>query len=82
MVAVHGGEVRGEVPLSVGGIMSGEELSSLAPRYRSLCTLLREMGCAMSDPLFGLGFITLSGIPYCRMTPEGVYDVLRREVVW
>ncbi len=82
VVLVHGGQVRAEIRLPIGGVMSARSVAELAGEMAAMTCILREMGCGLSDPLFTVGFLTFSALPWVRMTPSGVMDVRTRRVIW
>jgi adenine deaminase len=82
MVLVHQGQVLAEIPLPIGGLMSAGSLEDVATQMRAMKTLLREMGCPLEDPVFTLGFLSFSALPWIRLTPSGLLDVKNREILW
>ena len=82
IVLVHEGRVRSEIPLPIGGLMSLESLEGLASQIDSLNGLLRQMGCSLESPVFTIGFLTFSTLPWVRLTPAGVRDVRSGRVIW
>jgi adenine deaminase len=82
IVLAHEGRVRSEIPLPLGGLMSLESLERLASQMDSLNGLLRGMGCSLDSPLFTIGFLTFSVLPWVRLTPHGVRDVRSGRIIW
>jgi adenine deaminase len=82
IVLAHEGRVRSEIPLPIGGLMSLESLEGLASQIDSLNGLLRQMGCSLESPVFTIGFLTFSALPWVRLTPHGVRDVRSGQVIW
>ena len=82
IVLAHDGEVRAEIPLPIGGLMSLEPLERLASQIESLNRVLREMGCGLESPVFTVGFLTFSTLPWLRLTPQGLRDVKDGRIVW
>jgi adenine deaminase len=82
LVLAHEGRVRSEIPLPIGGLMSLESLEGLAAQMDSMNGLLRGMGCSLDSPLFTIGFLTFSALPWVRLTPSGVRDVRSGRVIW
>lgn len=76
------GEVISQIPLPIGGLMSAESLEVLADQIGRLNTLLREMGCTLESPVFTIGFLTFSPLPWIRLTPDGLRDVKNGRIVW
>ena len=82
MVLVHEGQVLAEIPLPIGGLMSVGSLEDIATQMRAMKAALREMGCPLEDPVFTLGFLSFSALPWIRLTPSGLLDVKNREIIW
>jgi adenine deaminase len=40
------------------------------------------MGCPLEDPVFTLGFLSFSALPWIRLTPGGLLDVRRLEIIY
>lgn len=74
VVLVDSGEVRLEIPLECGGLLSTESLPRLASRMAQLNRYLKERGCPWDDPFFGMNFLTFTGLPFMRLTPSGLLD--------
>lgn len=81
-VIVDGGRIIGEVPLTIGGILSSSGLRETAEAWTRLNTYLRDKGCPWDDPLFGLGFLSFTGLPYVRITPSGIVDIRKQKVIF
>lgn len=79
VVVVDGGKVVAELPLPVGGILSASGFEGLRRGYTAVNSYLRHRGCPFDDPIFCIGFLTNTGLPYYRMTPHGIWDVIRRK---
>jgi adenine deaminase len=82
IVLAHEGEVLSEVPLPFGGLMSIETLEELGAQIEGLNRTLREMGSSLESPVFTIGFLTFSTLPWIRLTPYGVRDVKEGSIVW
>ena len=82
LVLAHEGKVLSEVPLPFGGLMSVEPLETLAAQIEKMNYLLRGMGCSLENPVFTVGFLTFSALPWLRLTPQGVRDVKTGRIVW
>ena len=79
---VHEGQVLAEIPLPIGGLMSAGSLKDVAAQMEDMKAALREMGCSLEDPVFTLGFLSFSALPWIRLTPSGLLDVRNREILW
>jgi adenine deaminase len=82
MVLVHEGNVLGEIPLPIAGLMSDRSLEEVASQMETMRGILREMGCSLEDPIFTLGFLSFSSLPWIRITPSGLLDVKNRKIIW
>ena len=79
--AADGVRVAFELPLPLGGIMSPEPLERLADAEESLHAALDARGYPFHDPLFTLFFLAADFLPHVRLSPRGVWDVRRGEVL-
>jgi len=75
-------KVDAQVPLPSGGLISVLPLPVLADEMRRLQNRLAAMGCRLEDPVFTIGFLALSALPWIRLTPGGLLDVKRQEIVY
>ncbi|RYL93400.1 adenine deaminase [Sporolactobacillus sp. THM7-4] len=78
---MENGEVAAELALPVLGWMSDlpmEQLIKAAGRFEDD---LREKGYHTGDPFFSLLFLSSLHLPYIRITPEGIVDVMHRKVM-
>ncbi len=71
-----------EIPLAIGGLMSASCLEDVATQMGAMKSVLREMGCPLEDPVFTLGFLSFSALPWIRLTPSGLLDVKNREIFY
>jgi adenine deaminase len=81
VVVVEAGQVRGELPLPVAGLMSDEPLAQVHDRLSEMEDTLRHLGVGMEAPFMCLSFLALSVIPELKITDRGLVDVTRSEVV-
>lgn len=81
MVLMHEGQVLAEIPLPIGGLMSVGSLEDIAAQMEAMKAVLRDMGCPLEDPVFTLGFLSFSALPWIRLTPSGLLDVRKREIL-
>jgi adenine deaminase len=82
IVLAHDGAVLAEIPLPIGGLMSDAPLEDLADQIRNVKRILRRMGCSLQNPIFTLGFLTFSTLPWVRLTPKGLWDVKVGKIIW
>jgi adenine deaminase len=81
IVVAEGGQVRGELPLPVAGLMSDRPLAEVDAGINALEAQLRDMGVTMESPFMCLSFLALSVIPELKITDQGLVDVGRFELV-
>ncbi|MEW6671712.1 MAG: adenine deaminase C-terminal domain-containing protein [Thermodesulfobacteriota bacterium] len=81
IVLVEDKKVRAQICLPIGGLMSAEPLPVLADQMRSLKNMLAAKGCPLQDPVFTVGFLAFSVLPWIRLTPGGLLDVKRFEIM-
>jgi adenine deaminase len=75
-VAVLDGQVVGEVPLPLAGLMSDRPATEVAEQIRSLNeAAASSLGTTVEEPFMLLSFIALSVIPELRLTDGGLVDV-------
>jgi adenine deaminase len=81
IVAADGGEVLGDLPLPVAGLLSDELVEVVVERLDRLHEILRHLGVKIDAPFMTLSFLALSVIPALKITDHGLIDVDRFEVV-
>ena len=81
IVLVQRGEVLAEIPLPIGGLMSTDSLEDLTAQIRNMDRTLEHMGCSLEDPVFTIGFLTFSPLPWLRLTPKGLWDVKEGRII-
>jgi adenine deaminase len=75
-VAVLDGQVLGEVPLQLAGLMSDQPAATVADQILTLNQAIAErLGVTVEEPFMQLSFIALSVIPELRLTDGGLVDV-------
>ncbi|UNL85254.1 adenine deaminase C-terminal domain-containing protein [Priestia koreensis] len=82
IVLVENGEVIAEIPLLVEGSMSHLPMDELVVKEEAMIMKLRERGYTHSDPIYSLLFLSSTHLPYIRITPNGIYDVMKKEVLF
>jgi adenine deaminase len=75
LVVVRDGEVRGELPLPVAGLLSEVPVEEVAAGVTALQALLTEQGVGIEAPFMALSFLALSVIPALKLTDRGLVDV-------
>ncbi len=75
-VLVRGGEVAGEVPLRVAGLMSCARAEEVQAATGDIIQMAAGMGIPYYiDPFISLSFMALPVIPHLRLTDKGLFDV-------
>jgi len=80
VVAVDG-QITGELPLPVAGLLSDRPVEEVVERLDQLHAQLRELGVTIEAPFMTLSFLALSVIPALKITDRGLVDVDRFEIV-
>lgn len=82
IVLVNEGEILFELSLPLGGVMSDLPMRDLIEEEAKLKAYLKEEGFAFSDPVYTLLFLSSMHLPYIRITPLGIMDVKKKEVLF
>ncbi len=82
IVLVEEGEVIFELHLPLGGRMSKLALEELIPSERQFRILMKDRGYSYQDPVYTLLFLSSTHLPYIRITPVGIYDVMKKTVLF
>lgn len=80
-VVVKDGEIIGEVPLSIAGLMSDERAEVVAEKAARVLDGFRACGCALNNPNMQLSLLALVVIPELRISDKGLVDVTKFEFV-
>jgi adenine deaminase len=54
--------------------MSDKPLNDVADRYMTLSSLVKSMGCKLSEPYMTLSFMALLVIPELKLSDRGLFD--------
>lgn len=71
-----------EIPMRLSGVMSKKKMAELQKEEKQLTYLLRERGYRFSDPIYSLLFLSSTHLPYIRITPQGICDVMNKTVLF
>jgi len=82
IVLAENGEVIHEIPLPLLGMMSLKKVEELIEEEKKLKLLLTERGYRFTDPVYSLLFLLSTHLPYIRITPRGIYDVMHKTVLF
>ncbi|MFC5592079.1 adenine deaminase C-terminal domain-containing protein [Sporosarcina soli] len=81
MALVENGEIIQTLPLIIGGGFSKEPMDLLMAQELELKKALVDRGFKYGDAIFSLQFLQTTHLPYVRITPLGIYDVMKNEVL-
>lgn len=82
IVLVEDGAVIYEIELQLNGIMSTKNLELLIKEEIELFRLLQERGYKFIDPVYTLLFLSSTHLPYIRVTPQGIFDVMKKTILF
>lgn len=82
IVLAEKGEVLHEIPLEICGGASAEEFSEVVQKEERFKQLLKERGYTLGDAVYSLFFLSSTHLPYIRITPVGIYDVLKKIILF
>ncbi len=71
-----GGRIIAEMPLPIGGVMSGEAAETLAEQNERVRRASHALGAHASiEPFMNMAFLSLPVIPSLKMTTQGIFNV-------
>ena len=82
IVVVKNGEVLGELPLEIAGLMSDKPLTEVNTLLENAKEAAYTLGVSKEiDPFMTLSFMSLPVIPTVRLTTRGVVDVMTQQYI-
>lgn len=81
IVIVEDGEVISKLALPIGGALFDGPVEQLIEQELALKEAVRERGYAHSDVIYTLLFLQSTHLPYIRITPMGLIDVIKNKVM-
>lgn len=81
LVVVEDGDVVAKLPLQTSGAFSRERLQDVIVQEKKLRQVLAARGYEKGDAIYTLLFIMSTHLPYVRITPKGIYDVMKDKVL-
>ena len=82
IVVMEKGEAKGEVVLSIAGLMSDDTLENVNEALENAKAAAFALGVNREiDPFMTLSFMSLPVIPTLRLTTRGVIDVAKQQYV-
>ncbi|UOQ44085.1 amidohydrolase family protein [Halobacillus salinarum] len=82
IVLVNEGKVVFELPLPLAGVMSDLPMEQLIKEEARLKKHLKSFGFAFEDPVYTLLFLSSMHLPFIRITPLGLMNVKKKEVLY
>ncbi|QQF64431.1 adenine deaminase [Bacillus mojavensis] len=82
IVLAENGKILHEIPLSLCGCASSESYDIVLEKEQKLRDLLTERGYEYCDPVYTLLFLQSTHLPYIRITPRGIFDVMKKTVLF
>ncbi|MEC1732650.1 adenine deaminase [Bacillus mojavensis] len=82
IVLAENGKILHEIPLSLCGCASSESYDIVLEKEQKLRNLLTERGYEYCDPVYTLLFLQSTHLPYIRITPRGIFDVMKKTVLF
>ena len=81
LVLVNQGRVLAEIPLPICGMLSDLDGETVANKLEEMIGILKTLGCDVPSPNITLSFITLIFIPFLAITDQGLFDVIRFQLI-
>lgn len=82
IVLAENGNILHEIPLALCGCASSEAYEDVLEKEQKLRDLLTERGYEFCDPIYTLLFLQSTHLPYIRITPRGIFDVMKKTVLF
>ncbi|WP_099203034.1 adenine deaminase C-terminal domain-containing protein [Miniphocaeibacter massiliensis] len=80
MVVVDNGEIKAELQLNVGGILSEKPVSLVAKDLLNVRNAMIELGYEHYNPIMSFGTLTLTVSPTIKITDKGLIDVINSTI--
>ena len=75
LAVAAGGEVLGQLPLPVGGLLSEAPVGEVIAGLEHITGIAHELGCTLPAPFMTISFISLPTVPELGLTDMGLVDV-------
>ena len=79
-VIVKDGEILGQLPLPIGGIVSDLDPKLMAIEEEKLLAITRELGSDLPDPMFYMCCLQITAIPDFAITDLGIIDFAKQAI--
>ena len=81
LFVVRGKELLASLPLPICGIISPRPMEELARGIRDVERACYDLGCKIPRPFLTLQTLPFTGLPFLRLTDQGLLDVRQRSLV-
>ncbi len=81
MVLIENGAPLVTLPLPISGGLSEEPVEVLMEQEQTLKKALKERGYHHTDAVYTFLFLQSTHLPYVRVTPLGIFDVMKNKVL-
>jgi len=81
MVVVQGDKVVAQAPMPICGIISPEPLPQIVREIKEVEAACHRLGTSMSRPFLSLQTFSFTGLPFLRLTDQGLVDVKKMSKV-
>ncbi len=82
IVLAEDNKIVHEIPLKLAGLMSDKKMNEVIEEEKQLKVHLKERGYRHDDPIYTLLFLQSTHLPYIRVTQQGIYDVMKKTVLF
>lgn len=82
IVLVENNEVIASIPLEIGASMSNKSVEEVIVKEKILKKAIKERGFTHGDVIYTLLFLQSTHLPYIRVTQRGIFDVLKKQVLF
>jgi len=81
LAIASGGEVLGQLPLPVAGLMSEAPVEEVIANLGEINAIYRKLGGTLPAPFMTISFIGLPTVPELGLTDKGLVDVLAHALI-
>lgn len=82
IVIAEKGKIVKEFPLPLKGVMSDKTMEELIAIHKDFGAYMKEKGYRFDDPFHTLLFFSTTHLPYIRITQNGMFDVMKKMVLF
>ena len=76
-LSVVNGEDTHFLPLPIAGLMSDDEVETVAEKYNELDNMVKSLGSKLKSPFMTMAFMPLLVIPKLKISDQGLFDVVK-----